>query len=60
LLLARGRDATSLFESYHPFSERPREVRVGKEGREGGREEGTIHRVRSTVRNGFPRLHPVH
>ena len=26
LLLARGRDGTSLFESYHPFSQKPKEV----------------------------------
>ncbi|GAB5037892.1 delta 5 fatty acid desaturase [Nannochloropsis oceanica] len=26
LLLARGRDGTSLFESYHPFSQKPKEI----------------------------------
>lgn len=26
LLLARGRDCTALFESYHPFSDKPRQL----------------------------------
>jgi len=39
LLLAAGRDITYAFDSYHPFTEKPTQVRE-KRGNKGGRGEG--------------------
>ena len=57
MLLAQGRDGTSLFERYHPFSQKPKEVEK-EEGNEGGTFPGEILVQLSTQPSLPPSLPP--